>query len=230
MNWKNESITERIFSIIRPMWMLLRKFSPKGTYIKLGDYCIKDSTIPKVDKLFSRTRNKVDQISYEENTTAAIRKYVKKGNLVTIVGGGYGITGIVAMEAGGQVTLIEASKIRACDISKAWEKYKLKGTVIHGFVGSIISTWGDLNGAEKINNIPKCDILELDCEGAEREILSKLDIEPRVIIVESHGHLGSPSSLVKSLLISKGYRILDEMVENLENDIVVFVGEKLIIF
>src|SRR3990170_300190 len=204
MNWKNESITERIFSIIRPMWMLLRKFSPKGTYIKLGDYCIKDSTIPKVDRLFSRTRNKVDQTSYEENTTAAIRKYVKKGELVT---------------------LIEASKIRACDISKVWEKYKLKGTVIHGFVGSIISTWGDLNGAEKINNIPKCDILELDCEGAEREILSKLDIEPRVIIVESHGHLGSPSSLVKSLLISKGYRILDEMVENLENDIVVFVGE-----
>lgn len=226
MNKKQENIKEKIFTSIRPLWMLLRKVSPKGAYLKLGDYWIKDSTIPKVDRLFNRTRNKIDQVKYEENCIAALRKNVKSGDLVTIVGGGYGVTGIVAMEAGGQVTLIEASKIRADDISEAWKKYKLSGTVIHGFVGSIISTWGELDGAIKIEKLPKCDILELDCEGAESEILSNLDIEPRVIIVESHGHLGSSSNRVKSLLTDKGYRIAEEMVENYENDIIVFVGEK----
>lgn len=225
MNEGKKNIKEKIFAFIRPLWMWIRKISPKGTYLQLGNYRVKDRTVPKIDRLFGRTRNKIDILNYEVNCISALRKHVKYGDQVTIVGGGYGITGIVAMEKGGVVTLIEPSKARVNDILETWKQYNLKGTVIHGFVGSVISIWGDLNGAGKIDTLPNCDILELDCEGAEKEILSKLNIEPRIIVVESHGHLGSPSSLVKSLLISKGYRISDEMVENLENDIIVIVGE-----
>ena len=227
MKSSQENFIEKAFEFIRPIWMWIRRISPKGTYIKLGEYWVKDPSIPKIDRLFVRTRNKVDQPDYEQNTVTALRKYIKGGDLVTIVGGGYGITGMVAIENGGKVTLIEASKERAQNIRDTWKQYKLKGSVIHGFVGSPISIWGELDGAKKIEVLPECDILELDCEGAEKEVLLNINFRPRIIIVESHGHLGSPSSLVKYQLENLGYRVIDEMVEHLENDIKVFVGEKI---
>jgi len=38
------------------------------------------------------------------------------------------------------------------------------------------------------NQLPDCDVLEMDCEGADTSILSNLNIRPRVIIVEIHPH------------------------------------------
>jgi hypothetical protein len=45
----------------------------------------------------------------------------------------------------------------------------------------------------------------MDCEGAEVEILRELTIEPRVILVETHGVLGAPTDVVASLLEKRGY-------------------------
>ncbi|HKI77469.1 MAG TPA: FkbM family methyltransferase [Ignavibacteriaceae bacterium] len=220
---KNSNL-EKIIVTIRPIWMKLRKFSPKGTHLNLANYRIKDPTVPKIDRFFARTRNKLDKPNYEENTIAAIRKYVKNGDRVTIVGGGYGITSIVAMELGGIVTVIEASKDSIQIIREAWNSFNLKGTLIHGFAGSINSIWGELGGANKIETIPDCDILELDCEGAEKDILSNLKIKPNIIIVESHGNLGSPSTLVKNQLKDLGYSILEEIAEDIDKDIIVITG------
>jgi hypothetical protein len=50
--------------------------------------------------------------------------------------------------------------------------------------------------------------LELDCEGAELEILRKLEIEPRAIIVETHAHLGSPPKEIKRLLEERSYEVV----------------------
>ncbi|MCU7525734.1 MAG: FkbM family methyltransferase [Ignavibacteria bacterium] len=226
MDKNKDNLSEKTFSLVRPLWMLIRKLSPKGAYIKLGDYWVKDPSLAKIDRLFPRTRQKIDVENYEENSIAALRRFVSQGDRVTIVGGGYGITGIVAMEKGGQVTLIEASKERAKDILKTWEKYKLKGTVIHGYVGSPVNVWGEMEGADKIEEIPDCDILELDCEGGEKEVLANLSIQPRVIIVESHGDLGSPTSLVKELLERKGYEIIEEKDEEPSRDIMVLVAKR----
>ena len=57
--------------------------------------------------------------------------------------------------------------------------------------------------------IPDCDVLEMDCEGAETSILSEMSIRPRVILVETHGCLGAPTSDVRDLLITIGYEVED---------------------
>jgi hypothetical protein len=57
------------------------------------------------------------------------------------------------------------------------------------------------------SDIPDCDVLELDCEGAEDTILSELEIKPRVILVETHGSHDTPPSRVKTLLSELSYEI-----------------------
>ena len=54
--------------------------------------------------------------------------------------------------------------------------------------------------------LPPCDVLELDCEGAEVEILSTMTIRPRVILTETHGLYGAPTPRVVELLGKIGYR------------------------
>jgi hypothetical protein len=68
----------------------------------------------------------------------------------------------------------------------------------------------DLDNTKKIDveDLPECDVLEMDCEGAEKEILKKLQIKPRVIIVETHPDFESPPSEIKSILISMNYKVL----------------------
>jgi hypothetical protein len=81
------------------------------------------------------------------------------------------------------------------------------------------------------SELPSCDILELDCEGAEIGILRDMTIQPRVIAVETHGFLGAPTSAARELLEARGYHVQDlgwaePRVLNacVENDIRVLVG------
>jgi hypothetical protein len=50
-------------------------------------------------------------------------------------------------------------------------------------------------------------VLQLDCEGAEVEILREIIDQPRVILVETHGLCGAPTDLVASLLEARGYAV-----------------------
>jgi hypothetical protein len=74
-------------------------------------------------------------------------------------------------------------------------------------------------------------VLQLDCEGAEVEILRELIVQPRVILVETHGLFGSPTDLVASLLEKRGYVVSDRGVAeprmaeyHTENDVRVLLG------
>jgi hypothetical protein len=55
--------------------------------------------------------------------------------------------------------------------------------------------------------LPECDVLLLDCEGSEIGILEKLTVQPRVILVESHGMYDSPSQEIEELLKRQSYSI-----------------------
>jgi hypothetical protein len=69
------------------------------------------------------------------------------------------------------------------------------------------------------SELPPCNVLELDCEGAEVEILRELTIQPRVILVETHGLFGAPTDLVASLLKKRGYIVSDRgLAEPREGD------------
>jgi hypothetical protein len=53
--------------------------------------------------------------------------------------------------------------------------------------------------------------LELDCEGAEKEILSEMKIRPDVIIVETHPNFNSGPKIIQEILAQKGYRIVNQL-------------------
>jgi hypothetical protein len=74
-------------------------------------------------------------------------------------------------------------------------------------VGKAISVYGvGLGSIVPANKLPECDVLELDCEGAELDILRSMTISPRVILVETHGLYGSSSQEVDRQLTSLGYK------------------------
>ena len=101
---------------------------------------------------------------------------------------------------------------------------KLQGATVitninihHAVVGKLIATFGgcvasDLGPVLPPSQLPPCDVLQLDCEGAEVGILREMMIQPRVILVETHGLLGAPTHLVASLLKKHGYVVADRGV------------------
>jgi hypothetical protein len=86
--------------------------------------------------------------------------------------------------------------------------------VRHAIVGSAVELAGEADGALLVppDEIPACDVLELDCEGAEVEVLTSLRITPRAILVETHGMLGAPTERVRGILTASGYEIVEEVI------------------
>jgi hypothetical protein len=55
--------------------------------------------------------------------------------------------------------------------------------------------------------LPKCDVLQLDCGGAEVKNLQEMLIRLRVIAVETHAVFGAPTDKVHAILESIGYEV-----------------------
>lgn len=130
----------------------------------------------------------------EEGIINAHMKFTQPGDHVVIVGGGDGTTAVTASELvtdQGSVVVCEAGDRSVMRIAHLVASRGVAHicTIRHALVGPDIDVYGgDATAAERIapENLPACDILELDCEGAEIEILRSLVISPRVIIVEIH--------------------------------------------
>jgi hypothetical protein len=180
--------------------------------------------------------------NYERALIDALRSQIRIGDSVIIVGGGEGVTAVVAAKVAGETGSV------VCFEGNSWNVSKVKGTaarnkisnrltVEHAIVGEAIAVYG---GTEQHSTrvvspaeLPQCDILELDCEGAELLILRNMVIRPRVIAVETHGVYGAPSRMVKELLEKLDYTVedwglaeprLSEVCES--NDIRVLVGKR----
>jgi len=108
----------------------------------------------------------------------------------------------------GHVTVYEASEERFSDLNRAIRFNDVEDRVeaILGIVGDDVEVYGK-KGRKLISptDLPDCDVLELDCEGAELKILREIDISPRNILVETHGFRGAPTSKVEELLRERGY-------------------------
>jgi hypothetical protein len=74
--------------------------------------------------------------------------------------------------------------------------------------------------------LPDCDVLILDCEGAEIEIIDGMEQRPRTMIVESHGFLDSPESAVLNSLEAFDYYVDNKRVEYEQNGIYVLTAHK----
>jgi hypothetical protein len=200
---------------------------------KFGDAKVPDFLIPHPLE---------DIADYEKTLIDALRAQVRIGDRVIIVGGGEGVTAVVAAEAvgdKGSVVCFEGNSwnVRKVKATAARNKVSNRLTVKHAVVGEAIAVYGVPDQLSTLvvspTELPECDVLELDCEGAEILILRNMTIRPRVIAVETHGVHGAPTRTVKALLEKLNYAVQEcglaepRVSEECEaNDIQILIGKR----
>lgn len=164
-------------------------------------------------------RSQKDRPNYESGLIAGMEDYIEPGADVVIVGGGWGVTAVKAAEkvgSDGAVTVYEGS---AKEVERVRRTIETNGyadivTVKHAIVGTALNLRGDSGDAMIVNpdDLPQCDVLELDCEGTEIEILEGLAIRPNVILVEAHGLYDASTDEVASILSDRSYSVVANVI------------------
>ncbi len=179
-----------------------------------------------------------DVPSYEAALIGGLNAHVQPGDRVVVVGGGAGVTATIAAQLAGpdgHVTCFEGGRQSAAAVRKTAEINGVSDrlTVEHAIVARSVAVFGDAPDRAFVSpsELPDCDVLELDCEGAEIDILPHLVIRPRVLLVETHGFRGAPTQAVRELMESLGYDVADQGIAEPrvrafceENDIRVLEG------
>lgn len=181
-----------------------------------------------------------DNSSYESAIVDGIKKRVENGDHVVVVGGGWGVSTVTAAKMVGPDGTVRTYEAADNAVQQVKQTTELNGvtdrtTIVHGIVAKEISTMGVTTGARLVSpkEIPECDVLILDCEGAEKKIIDSMEISPRCIIVETHGHLGAPTDSVRHCLLESGYSVDSEAIAEtgkqelcVKNDIYVLVSSR----
>lgn len=175
-------------------------------------------------KLLNRTD--VDP-NYGGALVAATREKVTDSDEIVVVGGGVGVSTVVGARHADHVTVFEAGDryetlcetVEINNVSKTVDARK-------ALVGPDISVTGT-TAKQSVDpqDLPECDILELDCEGAELAILRNLQIRPRTIIVECHGVFDAPASAVREEITALGYSVENQTVVNEDKGVLVITAE-----
>lgn len=178
-----------------------------------------------------------NEAAYERALVAALREEVVPGDRVVVVGGGLGVTAVVAARRAGptgQVVVYEGAVDYAAITRETVSLNDVddRVEVRHAIVDHAERLEGRSGGADTVapGALPDCDVLQLDCEGAEEAILPSLDVTSRSIIVETHGNVDE----VRGALAVQGYEVVSESVAEAEPyaemcrraDILVFVARR----
>lgn len=183
----------------------IRWVLPENQFIWNNGVPIQQATV------LDRTRNRPD---YKAGSIGALREHVRPTDHVVVVGGGYGVSTIVAARRAASVTCYEAARGQVDAIRDRVERRRLDDivTVKHRYVQTVAdwddSVWGpdeSWGSCLPALALPDCDVLELDCEGAEVSILRELVFRPRVVIVEPHPMFEVEESDVIVALKNIGY-------------------------
>jgi hypothetical protein len=164
--------------------------------------------------------------NYEAALIGALRETVKSTDHVVIVGGGFGVSSVVASRYGSHVTVFEAGDryeilCETLEINDVSDSITPKKSL----VGPQVSVKGSVTETTvSPADLPACDVLELDCEGSEVEILRNLEIRPRVIIVECHAVFDAPESTVRRELDRLGYIVVNREAEVPERGIFILTA------
>lgn len=153
-----------------------------------------------------------DKENYKNGYIKLLREWATKVDHVTIIGGGRGISAVVAAEHTSNVTVYEPSEEQVSMIKKTLVLNDVEGKceVINSAVGSPLDVYNneiDYNLTDP-TNLDECGLLLLDCEGSEYEIIEDMKIRPDYLIVELHPHNVSHLSekLINNVELS-GYSI-----------------------
>jgi Methyltransferase FkbM domain len=202
--------------------------------IPIGHRKVGDQVLPKL----YNSPDVSDAPSYEQALVTALKAHVASGDEVVIVGGGLGVTSVIAALAAAETGHVKCFEGDLHGVDAVRRVARLNGVLEHitayyAVVGQAIGVYGRAVATKIVHpsELPSCDFLELDCEGAEIGILRDMTIQPRTIAVETHGFLGAPTGAVRELLESRGYRVQDLgwaeprfLNACVENDIRVLVG------
>lgn len=152
-------------------------------------------------RLFDRvrpSRSTPEHSPFEGALAGVHREVTRPADDVAVVGGGYGITTVVAARRAASVTVYEPTPARRRAIRTTLELNDVEPdavTLSPAVVGDIAPAEADEKALDPATvrtiepgDLPACDVLELDCEGAELSILRGLDrnVLPRVVAVEIH--------------------------------------------
>ena len=172
--------------------------------------------------------------THEDAVVSGLRRHVRRGDSVVVIGGGWGTTTVVAARMThfeGDVTTFEPSSKMLETIRRTIEVNRVGEVVTleHASVGPVSASseriFGNADGDRVAPEaIPECDVLEVDCEGTELEILRGLEFTPRVLAVEAHSHLGGSRDEVEAELHRLGYDIVDVAPLSPDSDIVQYVA------
>ncbi|WP_226038880.1 hypothetical protein [Natrinema sp. DC36] len=174
---------------------------------------------------------KVTFPEYEGALIEAVRRYGSRGDSITQVGGGKGVSAVASAHVvgpNGNVIVYEGGKDytdkirRTLALNDVQDIVKVRTKI----VGEDRDVWGNSTGVETIppEELPDCDLLILDCEGAEQKILPRIECNPATLIVETHGELGSPTEDVKEKVKQRGYKIEEVSPEVPKDDIYVLTA------
>lgn len=174
-----------------------------------------------------------EQPEYEGPLVRGIERTVRTGDSVVVVGGGRGVSTVVAARAvgpPGDVRVYEGSREQYDRVEETLRLNRVADRVSVNFevIGDAVSLWGEGKQAEISDpeELPSCDVLVLDCEGAEKQVVSDLTTPPSTVVVETHGELGvTPEDMVETLE-SRGYDVVDRETEVPERGIVILTARR----
>lgn len=198
-------LSEHMASAIRPVYDRVRPYLPR----RLGSL---NNVAVRRPRLFDATD--VDK-NYKKALIDATRSYAKDGDTVINIGGGAGVSTVVAARqvgpTGSVITYEGGSEWvdlcrEAADINHVEDIVDVK----HCVVGTDVGVWGEPGDTISPCDLPSAEMLIMDCEGAEMLILEQLDQTPDVVIVEVHPSKGIDVAEVPDLLLSQGYQIRTE--------------------
>lgn len=165
---------------------------------------------------------------HKKENVNLVNKHVSEGDEVVVVGGGYGITTVTAAnQCGheGSVIAYEGSRQQADLLSDVIEINGVENIVkvVPKIVGEAIDLKEDSEGCESapVSSLPTCNVLEMDCEGAEKKIISDIEARPKIIIVETHPRKGAPSKSIRKILEDMNYEIIDSKPDRHAGDVLV---------
>lgn len=180
-------------------------------------------------KLFDVTDEFPD---YEATLIDSIRASVEPGDDVVIVGGGWGVSSVVAARRAGPDGSVTAYEPVPERISHIAETVALNGVedrieVFQALVGPGVKVDGDPSFADRIApaDLPDCDVLVLDCEGAEAAVLRNAEVTPRGIVVETHDCFGTPEAETRDALTELGYDVAERAADEPERGIYVLTAK-----
>ena len=158
-----------------------------------------------------------DLPDYESGLITSMEAVIAAGDTVVVVGGGWGVSTVsAANQVGpdGSVYTFEAATKAAETVREtvALNDVSDRVSVDNAIVAKDISTRGSSAEATVVSpsELPSCDVLVLDCEGAELSIVDRIQSLPRAIVVETHGHLEAPPETVQERLKNRGYTVTDD--------------------